>query len=61
MWDFLAINTYLLCSTMYLFLPLIPDLAMSRDRSTGWRKKFYRILALGFRAPNANGPISRPP
>lgn len=49
MWDFLAINTYLLASTMYLFLPLIPDLAMARDRSTGWRKVFYRILALGFR------------
>jgi Ni/Fe-hydrogenase subunit HybB-like protein len=49
MWDFMAINTYLLASTMYLFLPLIPDLAMARDRSTGWRKTFYRILALGFR------------
>ena len=49
MWDFLAINTYLLCSTMYLFLPLIPDLAMSRDHSTGWRKTFYKIISLGFR------------
>jgi Ni/Fe-hydrogenase subunit HybB-like protein len=48
-WDFLAINTYLLASTMYLFLPLIPDLAMARDRSKGWRKSLYRILALGFR------------
>jgi Ni/Fe-hydrogenase subunit HybB-like protein len=48
-WDFLAINTYLLASTMYLFLPLIPDLAMARDRSTGWRKTLYRILSLGFR------------
>lgn len=48
-WDFLAINTYLLASTMYLFLPLIPDLAMARDRSKGWRKILYRILALGFR------------
>ncbi|GAB4505581.1 MAG: polysulfide reductase NrfD [Anaerolineales bacterium] len=48
-WDLLAITTYLLASTMYLFLPLIPDLAMARDRATGWRKNFYRILALGFR------------
>ncbi len=48
-WDLLAITTYLLASTMYLFLPLIPDVAMARDRSTGWRKKFYKILALGFR------------
>ncbi len=49
MWDFMAINTYLLCSTMYLFLPLIPDLAMARDRTTGWRKVLYRYLSLGFR------------
>ena len=48
-WDLLAITTYLLSSTMYLFLPLIPDLAMARDKSTGWRKSFYRVLALGFR------------
>jgi molybdopterin-containing oxidoreductase family membrane subunit len=48
-WDLLAITTYLLSSTMYLFLPLIPDMAMARDRSTGWRKTFYKILALGFR------------
>jgi molybdopterin-containing oxidoreductase family membrane subunit len=49
MWDLLAITTYVLGSTMYLFLPLIPDLAMARDRSTGWRKTFYKVLALGFR------------
>ncbi|MCB2179946.1 polysulfide reductase NrfD [bacterium] len=52
-WDLLAITTYLLASTMYLFLPLIPDLAMARDRSTGWRKKLYRVLALGFRGTEA--------
>ncbi len=49
MWDFLAINTYLLGSTMYLFLPLVPDLAMARDRSQGWRKFLYTILSLGWR------------
>jgi molybdopterin-containing oxidoreductase family membrane subunit len=49
MWDLLAISTYLLCSTMYLFLPLIPDLAMARDRSKGWRKGYLKVLALGFR------------
>jgi Ni/Fe-hydrogenase subunit HybB-like protein len=50
MWDLLAITTYVLCSTMYLFLPLIPDLAMARDRTEGgWRKIFYRVVALGFR------------
>ena len=49
MWDFMAINTYMIVSFLYLFLPLIPDLAMARDHSTGWRKIFYRILAVGFR------------
>ena len=50
MWDLMAITTYLLCSTMYLFLPLIPDMAMARDRTPGgWLRQFYKILALGFR------------
>jgi Ni/Fe-hydrogenase subunit HybB-like protein len=53
MWDFMAINTYIIASTMYLFLPLLPDLAMARDRSTGWRKTFYRIISLGFRGTEA--------
>lgn len=48
-WDMIAITAYLLGSSIYLFLPLIPDLAMARDRSVGWKKKFYRILALGWR------------
>jgi molybdopterin-containing oxidoreductase family membrane subunit len=50
MWDLMAITTYLLCSTMYLFLPLIPDMAMVRDRTAGGPLKiFYKALALGFR------------
>ena len=53
MWDFMAINTYVIASTMYLFLPLVPDLAMARDRSTGWRKTFYRLISLGFRGTEA--------
>jgi molybdopterin-containing oxidoreductase family membrane subunit len=53
MWDFMAINTYVIASTMYLFLPLLPDLAMARDRSTGWRKTLYRIISLGFRGTEA--------
>jgi Ni/Fe-hydrogenase subunit HybB-like protein len=50
MWDLMAITTYLLCSTMYLFLPLIPDLAMARDRTPkGPLSYFYKTLSLGFR------------
>ncbi|HEY9075949.1 MAG TPA: NrfD/PsrC family molybdoenzyme membrane anchor subunit [Anaerolineaceae bacterium] len=52
-WDFLAITTYLLSSTIYLFLPLIPDLAMARDRTTGIRHFFYKVLSLGWRGTEA--------
>ncbi len=53
MWDLFAITTYLLSSTIYLFLPLLPDLAMARDHSTGWRHSVYRTLALGWRGTEA--------
>ncbi len=49
LWDMTAIFTYLTGSTLYLYLPLIPDFAMARDHMTGWRQKLYRILALGWR------------
>ncbi|MBI1875911.1 MAG: polysulfide reductase NrfD [Acidobacteria bacterium] len=49
LWDFFAINTYLIGSTLFLALPLIPDLALVRDRSRGWRRKIYGTLALGWR------------
>src|SRR5215470_18017679 len=47
-WDFFAITTYLTGSTLFLFLPTIPDFALVRDRATGWRHRFYAILALGW-------------
>ncbi len=49
LWDEMAIATYLIGSTLYLFLPLIPDLAMARDRLKGWRHKLYRAMSLGWR------------
>jgi molybdopterin-containing oxidoreductase family membrane subunit len=48
MWDFMAINTYLIGSLAYLFLPLVPDLALMRDRSRGLRHRIYGVLALGW-------------
>jgi len=52
-WDMIAIFTYLLSSTLYLYLPLIPDMAMARDHSKAWRYKLYRIMALGWRGTEA--------
>src|SRR4029079_17077841 len=48
-WDFFAISTYLTGSLLFLFLPMIPDLAIIRDKATGVRKKIYGLLALGWR------------
>ena len=49
MWDMVAIFTYLIGSTLYLYLALIPDMAMARDHTDGWRYKLYRGMALGWR------------
>jgi len=51
-WDVVSITTYLTASIMYLFLPMIPDLALFRDRLTGrvpaWKSFIYRALAVGW-------------
>ena len=48
-WDFFAISTYLTGSLLFLFLPMIPDFALIRDRTTGIRSAIYGALALGWR------------
>lgn len=47
LWDVTSIFTYLTCSVIYLYLPLIPDIAILRD-STGKHRWLYRTLALGW-------------
>jgi molybdopterin-containing oxidoreductase family membrane subunit len=47
-WDFFAITTYLIGSTLFLFLPTIPDFAVVRDKTAGWRRRTYGVLALGW-------------
>ena len=48
MWDVMAISTYLSGSVIYLYLPLIPDLAELAQHATGWRLRLYRLLSLGW-------------
>ena len=47
-WDPVAIFTYLISSSLFVYTALIPDLAIIRDRSTGWRRPVYSALALGW-------------
>ncbi len=50
LWDICCISTYLTGSTIYLLLPLIPDLAILRDKQVGrsWLKWLYRLLSFGY-------------
>ncbi len=49
LWDVTAIFTYLSASFLYLYLPLIPDLALLAGRSHGLRRRLYCLLSLGWR------------
>ncbi len=56
MWDIIAICTYLVGSTLFLFLPMIPDMALCRDRLTvcdspfkKFRKWLYTKMAIGWK------------
>jgi molybdopterin-containing oxidoreductase family membrane subunit len=51
-WDVICIGTYFVGSSMFLFLPMIPDMALCRDRLKGTASKFrlwiYEKLSLGW-------------
>ncbi|MHA1983919.1 MAG: NrfD/PsrC family molybdoenzyme membrane anchor subunit [Candidatus Hodarchaeales archaeon] len=47
-WDFLSISTYFVGSLFFLYLALVPDLAILRDRTkqqSKFRHNLYRLLA----------------
>ncbi|MCU0625564.1 MAG: polysulfide reductase NrfD [Gemmatimonadaceae bacterium] len=50
LWDVFAISTYLTISTTFLYVGLIPDIAVLRDRETNpIRKRIFAVLSLGWR------------
>jgi Ni/Fe-hydrogenase subunit HybB-like protein len=48
LWDLTAIVTYVTGSVIYLYLPLIPDLAQLGEYNSPWRQRLYRALSLGW-------------
>ena len=48
-WDPSAVFTYLTSSIMFVFIALVPDLAVLRDRTTGIVHQVYSVLCLGWR------------
>ena len=47
LWDLTSITAYFTASTIYLYLPLIPDIALLRERG-GRFHKLYNILSWGY-------------
>jgi molybdopterin-containing oxidoreductase family membrane subunit len=48
LWDTFAISTYATISIVFLYVGLIPDLAIARDRVRGWRNALYTVLSVGW-------------
>ncbi len=48
LWDVFAISTYLTVSATFLVIGLVPDVAAVRDHVSGWKKKVYSALSLGW-------------
>lgn len=60
MWDIISICTYFVGSSVFLFLPMIPDMALCRDKLTvcntrfqKFRKWLYTFMALGWKGTKA--------
>src|SRR5262245_24255535 len=48
LWDVFAVSTYLSISTVFFVVGLIPDVAAVRDATSGWRRRIYGWLAIGW-------------
>ena len=60
-WDVVAIGTYMIASLVFLYLPLIPDLATTRDTlGRGPLKRIYQVMAVGWRGtPGQEASLQR--
>lgn len=50
LWDIFSITTYISGSLLYLYIALIPDLALFVNKlNKPWQKRLFEILSLGYR------------
>jgi molybdopterin-containing oxidoreductase family membrane subunit len=47
-WDVFAICSYVTVSALFVYMGMLPDLALLARRVGGWRRPLYRLLSLGF-------------
>ena len=52
-WDVFAICSYVTVSALFLYMGMMPDLALLARRAAGWRRPFYKVLSLGFAGTDA--------
>jgi len=48
-WDPAAVGTYLIASSLFVFVALIPDMAIIRDRTSGMVSRMYGFMCMGWR------------
>lgn len=61
-WDVTVVTTYVVISTLLLYLPMIPDIALCRDRLTHvpkWQRKLYEILSVNWQNSESQQRIIR--
>jgi Ni/Fe-hydrogenase subunit HybB-like protein len=59
LWDVSSISAYFMASTVYLYIPMIPDIALLRDRAVRPRW-LYRFLAWGWQGtPRQHAVLER--
>ncbi len=52
-WDVFAVCCYVTISALFLYMGMLPDLALLSRRVRGWRRKLYRVFSLGFSGTDA--------
>lgn len=62
-WDIAVVITYVALSLLLLYIPLIPDIALCKEKLTGlpkFQQKIYKVLSLGWaNTPNQFKTIKR--
>jgi Ni/Fe-hydrogenase subunit HybB-like protein len=56
LWDVTAVSAYLISSVVFFYIAMIPDIAMLRDsypHAPAWRRRLYRVLAVGWQGTEA--------
>ena len=62
LWDVIVVTTYLVTGVLLLYFPLLPGIALCRDRFTNkpaWQRWLYKTLALGWNGSDEQWKIMK--